>query len=111
MSHQVIHYLTSGVAEPFSGTAHSLKKISGTRPSWCPFLSRVIAKRHAMTGSRLGCYAETGQPMANRNCLFYLNSMDRSAFLKTKEIIPGIWPNNNHRAISDYGITMEPDYP
>ena len=45
---------------PF-GTAHS-PKISGTRTFRCPLLFRTIVKRHAMTCSRLGRYAETGQP-------------------------------------------------
>ncbi|MDP3396432.1 MAG: hypothetical protein Q8S57_07195 [Methanoregula sp.] len=40
---------------------HSPKR-SGTRPVRCPFLFRTIVKRHAMTGSRLGRYAEIGQP-------------------------------------------------
>ncbi|MDO8873666.1 MAG: hypothetical protein Q7V05_13200 [Methanoregula sp.] len=44
-----------------SGTAHFTKR-SGTCPVRCPFMFRSIVKRHAMTGSRLGRYAETGQP-------------------------------------------------
>jgi hypothetical protein len=35
---------------------------AGTCTSRCPFLFRTIVKRPAMTGSRLGRYAETGQP-------------------------------------------------
>ncbi|MFA4824945.1 MAG: hypothetical protein WC593_07270 [Methanoregula sp.] len=38
---------------------------SGTCPVRCPFLYRAIVKRHAMTGSGLGCYKETGQPPAS----------------------------------------------
>ncbi len=30
--------------------------------SRCPSLFRIIVKRYAMTGSRLGRYAENGQP-------------------------------------------------
>jgi len=40
----------------------TLAKRSGTCTVRCPFLFRSIAKRHAMTGSGLGRYAETGQP-------------------------------------------------
>ena len=40
----------------------TLAKRSGTCPVRCPFLYRPIAKRHTITGSRLGHYAETGQP-------------------------------------------------
>ncbi|MFA4849828.1 MAG: hypothetical protein WC626_08895 [Methanoregula sp.] len=36
----------------------SSPKRSGTCPSRCPFMFRSIVKRHAMTGSRLGGYAE-----------------------------------------------------
>ena len=35
-------------------------KISGTCMSRCPFMYRTIVKRHAIAGSRLGRYAETG---------------------------------------------------
>ncbi|MDP3565285.1 MAG: hypothetical protein Q8R70_12435 [Methanoregula sp.] len=51
----------SGVFGALSGTAH-IPKSSDTCPSRCPFLYRTIVKRPAMTGSRLGRYAETGQP-------------------------------------------------
>ena len=44
-----------------SGTIHT-PKISGTCTARCKFLFRAIVKRHAMTGSRLGHYAEIGQP-------------------------------------------------
>jgi len=37
-------------------------KRSGTRPVRCPFLFRAIAKRPAISGSRLGRYARAGQP-------------------------------------------------
>jgi len=41
------------------------KKDPGNDPQCAPcapFMFRTIVKRHAMTGSRLGRYAETGQP-------------------------------------------------
>jgi len=48
----------NGVHGARDGTAPSPKR-SGTRPVRCPFMFRSIVKRHAMTGSRLGRYAET----------------------------------------------------
>jgi len=51
----------NGVHGVRSYTTH-FPKISGNYPVRCPFIYRAIAKRPAMTGSRLGRYAETGQP-------------------------------------------------
>ncbi|MFA4824938.1 MAG: hypothetical protein WC593_07235 [Methanoregula sp.] len=51
------------ISRAHSGTVPS-PKISGTCPVRCPFLFRAIVKRHAMAGSRLGRYVETGQPPA-----------------------------------------------
>ncbi len=49
----------NGVHGVRSDTTH-FPKISGNCPVRCPPLFRAIVKRHAMTGSRLGPYAETG---------------------------------------------------
>ncbi|MEI7857593.1 MAG: hypothetical protein WCH85_08840 [Methanomicrobiales archaeon] len=47
-------------AEPFPVPPNLPRFV--TCPVRCPFLFRTIVKRHAMTGSRLGRYTETGQP-------------------------------------------------
>ncbi|MEI7857529.1 MAG: hypothetical protein WCH85_08510 [Methanomicrobiales archaeon] len=50
----------NGMAGALSRTAHTPKR-SGTCPVRC-LVFRLIVKRHAMTGSRLGRYARAGQP-------------------------------------------------
>jgi len=77
--------MTLNVPHVPPGTAHSLK-ISGTCPVRCPFLFRTIVKRHAMTGSGLGCYARPGQPPGfGGDGWGHVSEKSKKPFMRTKK--------------------------